>query len=87
MKKHKTLIAFIILVLLLGVYLAVTLYSSILSYMEISTQADLKVSGIVDTLNRVQDRIDALETEFHEKAENFMELMYSPASADQWQSL
>lgn len=75
MKKHKTLIAFIILVLLLGVYLAVTLYSSILSYMEISTQADLKVSGIVDTLNRVQDRIDALETEFHEKAENFMELM------------
>ena len=75
MKKHKTLIAFIILALLLAVFLGVTLYTNILSYMEVSSQADLKVSGMVDTLNRVQDQINALETEFRDKTENTMELM------------
>ena len=53
MKNHKTLTAFIILALLLAVFLGVTLYTNILSYMELSSQADLKVSGMVDTLNRV----------------------------------
>lgn len=75
MKNNKTLIAFLILVLLLGVFLAVTLYTSILSYMEVSSQADLKVSGMIDTLNRVQDHITTLETEFRSKTENTMELM------------
>ena len=75
MKNHKTLTAFIILALLLAVFLGVTLYTNILSYMELSSQADLKVSGMVDTLNRVQDHINALETEFRTKTENTMELM------------
>ena len=75
MKKHKTLIAFIILALLLAIFLGVTLYTNILSYMEVSSQADLKVSGMVDTLNRVQDQINALEMEFRDKTENTMELM------------
>lgn len=75
MKNHKALTAFIILALLLAVFLGVTLYTNILSYMELSSQADLKVSGMVDTLNRVQDHINALETEFRTKTENTMELM------------
>ena len=75
MKNKKTLIAFLILILLLGVFLAVTYYTSILSYMEISSQADLKVRGMVDTLNRVQDHLSVLETEFREKTENTMEMM------------
>lgn len=76
LKKHKAVVAFIVLLLLLGVFVAATLYSSILSYMEVSSsQADLKVSGMVETLNRVQERIDALEEEFHGKTENTMEMM------------
>ena len=75
MKNKKTLIAFLLLILLIGAFLAVTYYTSILSYMEISSQADLKVRGMVDTLNRVQDHLSVLETEFREKTENTMEMM------------
>ncbi len=75
MKKHKTLIAFIVLALLLLVFLGITFYTSILSYMKISTQAELKVSGMVDTLNRVQTIIDSLEEEFRVRTENSLELM------------
>ncbi|MBR6089837.1 MAG: hypothetical protein IKP86_07880, partial [Anaerolineaceae bacterium] len=76
LKKHKAVVAFIVLLLLLGVFVAATLYSSILSYMEVSSsKADLKVSGMVETLNRVQERIDTLEEEFKEKTENTLELM------------
>lgn len=75
MKKNKTVIAFIILALLLVIFFGITLYTSILSYMEVSSQADLKVSGMIDTLNRVQDQINDLEAEFRIKTENTMELM------------
>ena len=77
MKNKKTLIAFLILILLIGVFLAVTYYTSILSYMEVSSQADLKVRGMVNTLSRVQDHINSLETEFRDKTENTMEMMCS----------
>ena len=75
MKNNKTLIAFVILALLLAVFLGVTLYTNILSYMEVSSQADLKVKGMVDTLKRTQDHINALETEFRTRTENTRELM------------
>ena len=75
MKNNKTFIAFIILALLLAVFLGVTFYTNILSYMEVSSQSDLKVKGMVDTLNRTQDHINALETEFRTRTENTMELM------------
>ncbi len=77
MKNKKTLIAFLILILLIGVFLTVTYYTSILSYMEVSSQADLKVRGMVNTLSRVQDHINSLETEFRDKTENTMEMMCS----------
>lgn len=75
MKNHKTLIAFIVLLLLLGVYIGITLTSSILSYMKVSSQAQLKIDGMVDTLNRVQENIDALSESFREQTENSIELM------------
>ncbi len=75
MKDNKTIIAFIILALLLAVFLGVTFYTNILSYMEVSPQADLKVRGMVDTLKRTQDHINALETEFRTRTEKTMELM------------
>ncbi len=75
MKNHKSVIAFVILVLMLCLFLGITLYTSILSYMEISSQAELKVSGMIDTLNRVQKHIDFLEEEFRERTENSMEMM------------
>jgi len=75
MKNRKTLIAFCLLLLLLVVFMGITLYSNILSYMEVSSQSDLKVSGMVNTLNRVQEQINTLETEYRKKTENVMELM------------
>ena len=77
MKDKKTFIAFVILALMLMVFLGVTFYTNILSYMEVSSQADLKARGMVDTLNRTQDHINALETEFRIRTENTMELMCS----------
>ena len=75
MKNRKSIIAFILLLLLIGVFMGITLYSNILSYMQVSSQDDLKVSGMVNTLNRVQDQINTLETEYRTKTENILELM------------
>lgn len=75
MKKHKILISFIVLFLMLGVFIGITLYTSILSYMEVSSQAELKINGMVDTLNRVQEYIDSMGAEFRDLTENAMELM------------
>ncbi len=75
MKNTKTLIAFVILAISLAVFLGVTYYTNILSYMEVSSQADLKVRGMIDTLNHVQNHINILESDFRKKTENTMELM------------
>lgn len=75
MKKNKILISFIVLALLLCAFVGITLYTSILSYMEVSSQAELKINGMIDTLNRVQANIDALEAEFRVRTENTMEMM------------
>ena len=75
MKNRKSIIAFIFLLLLIGVFMGITLYSNILSYMQVSSQDDLKVSGMVNTLNRVQDQINTLESEYRTKTENILELM------------
>lgn len=75
MKNRKSIIAFILLLLLIGVFMGITLYSNILSYMQVSSQDDLKVSGMVNTLNRVQDQINTLESEYRTKTENILELM------------
>ncbi len=75
MKNHKTLIAFIALGVLVCIFIGITLYTSILSYMEVSSQAELKVSGMIDTLNRVQEHIDSLDEEFRERTANSMEMM------------
>ena len=74
-KIRKPLFAFGLLLLLLAIFMGITLYSNILSYMEVSSQDDLKVSGMVNTLNRVQEQINTLETEYRTKTENIMELM------------
>ena len=73
--KKKTLIAFLILVLFLAGYFAIIFYSNILSYMEFSSQTDLKVDGIINTLNRVQMHIYELEDEFRTKTKVTMEIM------------
>ena len=75
MKNHKTLITFVILALMLCIFAGVTIYTSILSYMEVSSQAELKVSGMIDTLNHVQEHIDSLEEEFLQRTDSSMEMM------------
>ena len=74
-KIRKPLFAFGLLFLLLAIFMGITLYSNILSYMEVSSRDDLKVSGMVNTLNRVQEQINTLESEYRTKTENMMELM------------
>ena len=75
MKNRKTFIAFGLLLLLLVIFMGITLYTNILSFMEVSSQADLKVSGMVNTLTRVQEQINSQESEYRTKTENMMELM------------
>ena len=74
-KKHKILISFIVLALLLCVFIGAAFYSSILSYMKVSSQSELKINGMIDTLNRVQEYVSSLEAEFLERTENTMEIM------------
>ena len=80
MKKHKTLITFIVLILLLCVFVGITLYTNILSYMKVTSQAELKINGMIETLNHVQDNIDTLGAEFRERTENTMEMMVTALS-------
>lgn len=75
MKNRKTITAFIVLVMMLLLFLGITLYTSILSYMEVSSQAELTVRGMIEMLNHVQTNIDSLEDDFKKITENSMEMM------------
>ncbi len=70
MKKYKTLIAFVILILLLAGFIALAFSGKILTPKVLSSRQELKVNSMVDTIKRVDDQIGLIDTQFSQVTES-----------------
>ncbi|MBQ6509096.1 MAG: mechanosensitive ion channel [Flexilinea sp.] len=75
MKKNKTLIAFVILILLLAGFVALALSGKIIPPRELSSRQELKVSSMVDTIKRVEDQVTLIDSQFSRVTEASADLM------------
>ena len=75
MKKNKTLIAFIILILLLAGFVAIALSGKIITPGGLSSRQELKVSSMVDTIKRVEDQVTLIDSQFSMVTEASADLM------------
>ena len=64
MKKYKTLIAFILLILLLAGFIALVYNGRVAAPEVFSARQDLKVTGMVDTIRQVDSQITLLDRQF-----------------------
>ena len=64
MKKYKTLIAFIVLILLLAGFIALVYNGRVAAPEVFSARQDLKVTGMVDTIRQVDSQITLLDRQF-----------------------